>query len=95
VPAAVQHPVGQDAALQTHWPAALHTWPLAQPPQVAPPVPHEELFCAEYASHVPPAVQQPFGQEAASQTHRPAALHAWPLAQPLQVAPPVPQDVLD
>jgi len=91
----VQHPIGQDAASQTHWPAALHAWPLAQPLQVAPPVPQDVVDCPEYASQVPPAVQQPFGQEAASQTHRPAALHAWPLAQPLQVAPPVPQDVLD
>jgi hypothetical protein len=36
-------------------------------------------------------LQHPFGQEAASQTHCPVALHACPLAQVAHVAPPVPQ----
>jgi len=58
-------------------------------------VPHEELFCAAYSSQVPAAVQHPIGQDAASQTHWPAALHAWPLRHPLQVAPPVPQEEAD
>jgi hypothetical protein len=40
-------------------------------------------------------VQQPFGQEVASQTHCPLPLHSWPEAQAPQTAPPAPQDELD
>jgi hypothetical protein len=41
--------------------------------QLAPPAPQEVPDCAEYGSHAPP-LQQPFGQEVASQTHCPVAL---------------------
>ena len=44
--------------------------------------------------HVLP-LQQPFGHDAASHTHAPLALHAWPEAQAPQVAPAVPQEPLD
>ena len=47
VPDAVQHPLGHDAALHTHWPARLHVWPPGHVPHVAPPVPHEAPDCAE------------------------------------------------
>jgi len=78
-----------------HWPVALHAWPLAQPLQVAPPVPQDVVDCAAYASHVPVAVQQPAGHDAASQTHWPAALQALPLAHAPQATPPVPHDAFD
>jgi hypothetical protein len=41
-------------------------------------------------------LQHPLGHDVASQTHCPVAvLHSWPEGQPAQVAPPVPQEVLD
>ncbi len=65
--------------------------PVPHAPHVAPPVPHSEADCEPYVTHVLP-LQQPAGHEAASHTHWPAALHAWPLAQLAQLAPPVPQE---
>jgi hypothetical protein len=44
---------------------------------------------------VPLAVQQPFGHEVASHTHRPLPLHSCPLGQAVQASPPAPQEALD
>jgi hypothetical protein len=75
---AVQQPPEHDVALQTQTPlvVALQSWPDAHAAHWAPPVPHEALPCAAYASHVPLTVplQQPFGHELASHSH-------WPLTQ--------------
>lgn len=63
----------------------------------APAVPHVDGDSDAHGTHVPvgPPLQQPLGHEFASQT-QPCAdwLHSrfWP--HPLQVAPPVPHDVL-
>ncbi len=57
---------------------------------VAPAFPHElPLFWLAYGSQAAP-LQQPVGQEAASQTHAPPA-HWVPLAHALQAAPATPQ----
>jgi hypothetical protein len=39
----LQQPLGQELALQMHWPAELHVCPLEHVPQAAPPVPQELL----------------------------------------------------
>lgn len=45
---------------------------------------------------MPVDVQQPLGQDVASQTHCPlAVLHSWPTAHALQVAPLAPQEPFD
>jgi hypothetical protein len=94
----------------THWPAEqqpaqlappqLHAppvqaWPLPQAPQALPPLPQALVDWAEAITHLPVASQQPFAQELGVQTQVPAAPHAWPLAQPPQAAPAVPQLVAD
>jgi hypothetical protein len=93
----LQQPVGQEVESQTHWPfALLHSWPDAHAVQLAPAAPHELFDSDPYASHAPAAVQQPAGQEAASQTHCPVALlHSWPATQALHVAPPAPHEPFD
>ena len=60
-------------------------------PHVAPAVPHEVVDCDPYGSHVPfgPPMQQPIGQDVASQAHTPD-LHSWPCPQLVHFAPPVP-----
>jgi hypothetical protein len=62
-----------------------------QAPHAAPPVPHCEVDCEEYRTHVLP-LQQPAGHEFASHTHWPFALHSCPLAHAAQLAPAVPQE---
>ena len=60
--------------------------------QVAPPVPHTELDCEPYRTHVLP-LQQPLGHDAASQMQVPlAVLQVWPEAHVAQVAAPVPHE---
>jgi hypothetical protein len=67
----------------------------AHAPQAAPPVPHRVFDWEPYGSHTP-ALQQPFGQDAALHTHCPVlVLHARPVPHATQVAPPEPQEVLD
>jgi len=39
----LQQPLGQELALQMHWPAELHVCPLEHVPKAAPPVPQELL----------------------------------------------------
>ena len=66
----LQQPLGHELALQTHWPVVvLHVWPALQAPHAAPAAPQELLDSEAYASQVPLDVQQPLGQEVASQTH--------------------------
>jgi hypothetical protein len=62
----------------------------------APSVPHWPGDCEAYGTHVLP-LQQPAGHEAASHTHWPVALlHSCPgVVQLVQVAPPVPHEVVD
>ena len=88
----LQHPPGHEAALHTHWPLALHAWPIAQPAQAAPPVPHEEADSDEYASQGPvvPPLQHPFGHVFASQVQVPVVVSHRPLAQLAHAAPPAP-----
>lgn len=40
-------------------------------------------------------LQQPFGHEAASQTHWPPALHSCPVTQAAHATPPVPHELVD
>jgi hypothetical protein len=61
--------------------------------QVAPAAPHWLSDCEEYGTHAPP-LQQPFGQEIASQTHRPL-LHSRPDAHAAQAAPAAPHELPD
>lgn len=86
--APLQHPLGQEVALQTQAPP-LHACPEPQGPHVLPPLPQDEPLCAVVATHVAP-LQQPVGQEVALQTHAPA-LQVWPVPQVLHAAPPTPQ----
>jgi hypothetical protein len=58
-----------------HMPA-LHAPPPEHMPHATPPVPHSDEDCDAWAMHCPVALQQPFAQDAASQTHCPAVLHA-------------------
>jgi hypothetical protein len=94
----LQQPPGQDAALHTHWPVlVLHCCPVAQAPQLAPPVPQELADSDAYGSHVPlvPPLQQPLGHVVASQEHAPLVLSQRPLVQETQAAPPVPHWLAD
>jgi hypothetical protein len=68
VPLAVQQPLGQVVASQAHLPLVVSHSPLLHPAQAAPLVPHCELVCEAYGTHVFP-LQQPLGQDVASQTH--------------------------
>jgi hypothetical protein len=90
----LQQPFGQDVPSQTQAPA-LQCWPEGQVKHMLPDVPQTGglcMVCAVADRQVPP-LQQPLGQEVASQTQAPPALHSWPLAQPLHAAPPTPQVV--
>jgi len=89
----LQHPVGHELASQTHCPVVvLHSWPDAQAPQVAPPVPQEAVVSEAYASHVPvvPPLQQPVGQVLALHWQRPLVVSQRPFPHAAHVAPPWP-----
>ena len=75
----------------------LHSWPVGQAAQVAPPVPHDGVDSEANASHVPlePPLQQPFGQVLASHEHRPSVVSQRPLPQAAHIAPPAPQRAAD
>ena len=69
---------------------------VAQAPQAAPPVPHEAFDCEDERHARAFPVQQPFGHDAASQTHCPlVVLHSCPAVQAAHVAPPAPHEGLD
>ena len=87
----LQHPVGQELLSHTHLPVVvLHSWPVPHAPHATPPVPQEPVDCEPYGSHVPEAVQQPFGQVVASQAHWPVVVSHRPAAHTAHVAPPAP-----
>jgi hypothetical protein len=69
-----QQPPEHDDGVHLHVPLVVsQAVPAPQAAQVAPPVPHEVDDSPAYGSHVPvgPPLQQPFGQDVASQTHTP------------------------
>ncbi len=94
-PAAVQHPLGHEVALQPHVPAVRSQTPVEHAAQEAPAVPHEEVDSDAHAWHAPAEVQHPFGHDVASHTQLPAELHSWPVGHALHVVPPAPQEVVD
>ena len=80
---------------QLHAPP-LQVWPVEHASQALPPEPHVVADCADWAMQRCWASQHPFGQVVASQTHFPAVVsQVWPLAHAAQVAPAVPQAVVD
>jgi hypothetical protein len=86
-----QQPVEQD------WASHTQEVPLQRCPGehvLHPPPPFPQAAGISLVMHVL-LLQQPLGQEVASQTHLPAALHSSPLAQGLQATPPMPQVVVD
>ncbi len=89
MPLEVQQPLGHEVASHTHCPVVLlHSWPLGQAEQVAPPAPHDVFDSLESASQVPPPMQQP-AHPPLPHEHAPLA-HVSPVPQALQAAPPVP-----
>ena len=96
----LQQPFGQVWESHEQRPSVVSQRPFAQAAQAAPAAPHREADCAEASTHVVP-LQQPKGQELASQTHCPTVLspavlsHSWPDTQGPHAAPPVPHEVLD
>jgi hypothetical protein len=69
----LQHPLGHDAALHTHFPCALHACPAPHAAHATPPEPHvvavSDVWQWLFAS------QQPEAHVVASHTHWPCALH--------------------
>jgi hypothetical protein len=88
----LQQPIGHDAAVQTHCPLPLHTWPDAHAEQAAPALPHDVADSLDSASHVPP-LQQP-GHDVPPQEHSPPE-HDCPEEHALHAAPPMPQSAPD
>jgi len=86
-----QHPLGQDELLQTQAPFE-HALPVAHAVQAAPPVP--QVWTPE-SWQTPFLSQQPFGHDAASQTHAPCALHDCFAAHGTHAAPFAPHAVGD
>ncbi len=100
----LQQPDGHVVALQGVVQApALQDCPVPHAAQAAPPLPQVEAVCADWATQVLP-LQQPDGQVVALHVvpppppvpppvpdgAQPPAVHAWPVGQPLQAAPPLP-----
>ena len=88
-PPASQQPLGQDAALQTHAPCALHAW-------FAPHATH----CPPFAPHAAAdaVMQTPFAQQPAQlmlPQLQPPLLQVWPVAQVPQALPPAPHAAVD
>jgi hypothetical protein len=73
----------------------VQAWPDPHIPQAAPFDPQTLVFCAEVATHLPVVSQQPPEHDDSVQAQTPPAPQAWPLAQGPQLAPPVPQTVID
>jgi hypothetical protein len=69
----------------------LQACPDEQVPQAFPAEPQVLVDCAEVATQLPLASQQPFGQEEGVQTQVPEVPQLCPLAQPPQAAPAAPQ----
>jgi hypothetical protein len=67
----LQHPLGQELALQTHCPVVvLHCCPPLHTTHAAPPAPHAELFSLESGSQLVP-LQQPVHPVAPPQEQTP------------------------
>ena len=93
VPAAVQQPVGHEAALHTHCPElVLHVCPDGQAMHATPLLPQDELDSLDGLSHVVPA-QQPLHAEKKHE-HAPL-LQLSCVAHALHAAPPVPHSAFD
>lgn len=73
----------------------VHAWPDPHVPQLAPFEPHALVLWDEGPMHLPVASQQPPEQEEGVQVQTPVLLQACPLAQEPQLAPAVPQAVID
>lgn len=67
-----------------------HRSPVLHMPQAAPAFPHWVSDWEANGTHMLP-LQQPIGQDVASQTHCPLVLHASPATHTWQAAPPAPQ----
>ena len=94
----LQQPLGHDVELHSQTPPLpplTHSWPEAHAAHWAPLAPQELFVSLPTGSHVFP-LQQPSAQEFASQTHCPVVvLHSWPDGHPAQVAPLLPQELVD
>jgi hypothetical protein len=87
----LQQPFGHDVALQTHAPALEQVVPLGQAAHAPPLMPH---VCADPGEwHCLLLSQQPPAHDEALQAHAPFT-QVWPVAQAVQLAPPVPQVAL-
>jgi hypothetical protein len=73
VPLSSQHPVGHDAASQTHFPERPHACPCAHATHAPPLAPHAALVGV---THCPTALQQPEAQESLLHAHTPGPVHA-------------------
>lgn len=83
----LQQPPVQAVGSHLHVPPPMHSCPKPQVVQLPPPVPQ---YAALGAWQVPPASQQPLGQDAALQTQTPLT-QAWPVAHTAHVPPLAPQ----
>ncbi len=93
VPAAVQQPIGHEAALHTHCPEdVLHVCPEGQATQATPLAPQDELDSIDSLSQLPPA-QQPLHPMKAHE-HVPP-LQFWNEPHAPHAAPPVPHSAFD
>jgi hypothetical protein len=91
----MQQPFGHVLTSHEQSPSVLSQRPFAQAAHALPPEPHSAADCEEDGTHVLP-LQQPLGQEVASQTHCPVVLlHSCPVTHDPHAAPPVPQELLD
>ncbi len=93
----LQQPPGHEVALHTHWPVAVsHSVPVEHATHAMPPAPQAEDDCELAPMHVPPALQQPLGHEAALHTHCPElVLHVCPIPHGAHCVPAEPHDPLD
>jgi hypothetical protein len=87
LPPESQHPLGQEAALQTQVPVASQVCPVLQAAHCPPFLPQAPVVGVV---HCPAALQQPPLHDVASQVQAPLS-QAWPVAQAEQAAPRVPQ----
>jgi hypothetical protein len=91
----VQQPFGHVVASQEQAPVVVSHSPAAQVVQAAPWAPQSRADSEAYGTHVAP-LQHPLGHDAGLHPHVPLlVLQYWPPAHAAQMAPPLPQDVLD
>jgi len=86
----LQQPFGHEVALQTQLPLLVEqVVPVAHGAQAAPDFPHWLMVWLANGTQVAP-LQHPFAHDEALQRQAPF-VQAWPVAQAVQAAPPVPQ----